>query len=51
VASRGIPRASVAASFLDADGRAVVVIDDDFGRAARVGLPVVTPAPVPPSQH
>jgi len=37
-------RASVAASFLDAAGRAVVAIDDDFDRAARVGLPVVTGA-------
>jgi glyoxylase-like metal-dependent hydrolase (beta-lactamase superfamily II)/rhodanese-related sulfurtransferase len=37
-------RASVAASFLDAAGRAVVAIDDDFDRAAKAGLPVVTPA-------
>ena len=40
-------RASVAASFLDANGRAVVVIDDDFDRAARAGLPVVTSVPMP----
>jgi hydroxyacylglutathione hydrolase len=39
-------RASVAASFLDAANRAVVAIDDDFDRAARAGLPVVTPAPI-----
>lgn len=37
-------RASVAASFLDAAGRTVVAIDDDYDRAARAGLPVVTPA-------
>jgi hydroxyacylglutathione hydrolase len=37
-------RASVAASFLDAADRAVVAIDDDFDRAAKAGLPVVTPA-------
>jgi len=37
-------RASVAASFLDAAGRTVVAIDDDFDRAAKAGLPVVTPA-------
>ena len=40
-------RASVAASFLDAAGRAVVAIDDDFDRAAEAGLPVVTPAAMP----
>src|SRR5512146_2161932 len=40
-------RASVAASFLDAAGRAVVAIDDDYHRAAQTGLPVVTPAPAP----
>ncbi len=39
-------RASVAASFLDADGRVVVAIDDDYDRAAKAGLPVVAPAPV-----
>ena len=38
-------RASVAASLLDADGRAVVAIDDDFDRAAKVGLPVTIAAP------
>ena len=32
-------RASVAASFLDAAGRTVVAVDDEYGRAARVGLP------------
>jgi len=37
-------RASVAASLLDASGRAVVAIDDDFDRAATVGLPVIRPA-------
>ena len=36
-------RASVAASFLDAANRAVVAIDDDFDRAAKAGLPVITP--------
>ena len=33
-------RACIAASFLDAAGRAVVAVDDEFQRAARVGLPV-----------
>jgi len=33
-------RASVAASFLDAAGRTVIVVDDDYDRAAHVGLPV-----------
>ena len=33
-------RASVAASFLDTAGRTVVAVDDEFPRAARVGLPV-----------
>jgi rhodanese-related sulfurtransferase len=37
-------RASAAASFLDAADRTVVAIDDDFDRAASVGLPLV-PAP------
>jgi glyoxylase-like metal-dependent hydrolase (beta-lactamase superfamily II)/rhodanese-related sulfurtransferase len=37
-------RASVAASFLDAAGLAVVSIDDSFDRAAAAGLPVVTEA-------
>jgi glyoxylase-like metal-dependent hydrolase (beta-lactamase superfamily II)/rhodanese-related sulfurtransferase len=38
-------RASVAASLLDAADRDVVAVDDDFDRAAKVGLPVI-PAPV-----
>jgi len=33
-------RASVAASFLDAAGRTVVAVDDEYPRAARAGLPV-----------
>jgi len=33
-------RASVAASFLDAVGRTVVAVDDEYDRAARAGLPV-----------
>jgi hydroxyacylglutathione hydrolase len=33
-------RAAVAASFLDAAGQAVVVVDDEYERAARAGLPV-----------
>jgi hydroxyacylglutathione hydrolase len=33
-------RASVAASFLDAAGRTVVAVDDEYARAARVGLPI-----------
>jgi glyoxylase-like metal-dependent hydrolase (beta-lactamase superfamily II)/rhodanese-related sulfurtransferase len=33
-------RASVAASFLDAAGRTVVAVDDEYERAARAGLPV-----------
>jgi rhodanese-related sulfurtransferase len=40
-------RASVAASFLDAAGRAVVAVDDEYPRAARAGPPVdghLTPA-------
>jgi rhodanese-related sulfurtransferase len=37
-------RASIAASFLDAAGRTVVAIDDDYDRAATAGLPLVTPA-------
>jgi len=36
-------RASVAASFLDAAGRTVVAVDDEFDRAARAGLPVNGP--------
>ena len=35
-------RASVAASFLDASGRSVVAIDDEFDHAAQTGLPVQT---------
>ena len=38
-------RASVAAAFLDAADRAVVAVDDDFGRAASAGLPLVIPGP------
>jgi rhodanese-related sulfurtransferase len=39
-------RASVAASILHAAGHAVTAIDDDFGNAARTGLPLtVAPAP------
>ena len=33
-------RASVAASFLDAAGRTVVAVDDEYTRAARAGLPI-----------
>ena len=33
-------RASVAASFLDAAGRTVVAVDDEYERAARAGLPL-----------
>jgi len=36
-------RASLAASLLDRAGRRVVLIDDDFGRAAAAGLPMVVP--------
>jgi len=32
-------RASVAASFLDAAGRTVVAVDDEYARAAAAGLP------------
>ena len=35
-------RASVAASILDAAGHVVTAIDDDFGNAARTGLPVTS---------
>lgn len=35
-------RASIAASLLDRAGRSVVLIDDDYGRAAEVGLPMAT---------
>jgi len=49
-------RASVAASFLDAAGCAVVAIDDDYANAAGTGLRLVTPdlpvTPAPgPSRH
>jgi glyoxylase-like metal-dependent hydrolase (beta-lactamase superfamily II)/rhodanese-related sulfurtransferase len=33
-------RASVAASFLDAAGRTIVAVDDEYERAARAGLPL-----------
>ena len=33
-------RAAIAASFLDAAGRAVVAVDDEFHRAAPAGLPI-----------
>jgi rhodanese-related sulfurtransferase len=36
-------RASVAASFLDAAGRTVVAVDDEYARAVRAGLPVEAP--------
>jgi hydroxyacylglutathione hydrolase len=36
-------RASVAASFLDAAGRTVVAVDDEYERAVRAGLPVDGP--------
>lgn len=37
-------RAAVAASVLDAAGRTLVAVDDDFGNAAAAGLPLVGPA-------
>jgi rhodanese-related sulfurtransferase len=37
-------RATVAASILDAAGRTVVAIDDDYDRAATAGLLVAHPA-------
>ncbi len=41
-------RSAVAASLLQAAGRAVTAIDDEFGRAAEAGLPVVRePAAAP----
>jgi hydroxyacylglutathione hydrolase len=40
-------RASVAASFLDAAGRTVVAIDDEYDRAARAGLPIRGQMPQP----
>jgi glyoxylase-like metal-dependent hydrolase (beta-lactamase superfamily II)/rhodanese-related sulfurtransferase len=36
-------RASIAASFLDAAGRGLVAIDDQFENAAKAGLPLVGP--------
>jgi rhodanese-related sulfurtransferase len=39
-------RASVAASILDAAGHAVVVVDDDYSRAAGAGLPLVPGSPI-----
>jgi len=36
-------RASIAASFLDAAGRTVVAVDDEYACAARVGLPLDGP--------
>jgi hydroxyacylglutathione hydrolase len=36
-------RASIAASLLLAAGHAVTAVDDDFGRAAAAGLPVIRP--------
>jgi hydroxyacylglutathione hydrolase len=42
---RGGYRASVAASILDAAGRTVVAVDDEYDRAARAGMPVVTGVP------
>jgi rhodanese-related sulfurtransferase len=36
-------RASIAASFFDAAGRAVVAVDDEYACAARVGLPLDGP--------
>ena len=44
-------RASVAASFLDAAGRTVVAIDDDYDRAAGAGLPIVTPVGISRAAH
>ncbi|MFF7680069.1 rhodanese-like domain-containing protein [Actinacidiphila glaucinigra] len=37
-------RAAIAASVLDAAGRAVVAVDDGYAAAADAGLPLVTPA-------
>jgi glyoxylase-like metal-dependent hydrolase (beta-lactamase superfamily II)/rhodanese-related sulfurtransferase len=36
-------RASIAASLLDRAGRQVVLVDDDYGRAAAAGLPMTQP--------
>ena len=38
-------RASIAASLLDRAGRRAVLIDDDWGRAAELGLPLSHPEP------
>jgi hydroxyacylglutathione hydrolase len=38
-------RASVAASILDAAGRTVVAVDDEFDRAVRAGVPTLTGVP------
>ncbi|MFY1675851.1 MULTISPECIES: MBL fold metallo-hydrolase [unclassified Streptomyces] len=38
----GGARAAIAASMLDAEGRAVVAVDDDFAAAAAAGLPVIS---------
>jgi rhodanese-related sulfurtransferase len=35
-------RATVAASLLDAAGRTVVAVDDEYGNAAAAGLPLIT---------
>ena len=40
-------RSAVAASLLQAAGRQVTAIDDEFGHAAEAGLPVV-PSRLPP---
>jgi hydroxyacylglutathione hydrolase len=39
-------RASVAASFLQAAGHAVTIVDDDFGQAGAAGLPLTGHAPL-----
>jgi hypothetical protein len=36
-------RATTAASFLDAVGREVVVVDDDFGKTGSAGLDLLRP--------
>ncbi|MET7290491.1 MBL fold metallo-hydrolase [Streptomyces sp. NPDC005573] len=41
-------RAAIAASLLDAAGRAVVAVDDGFGAAADAGLQLTRPAPADP---
>ncbi len=40
-------RSSIAASFLAAAGRDVVLVDDDFTKAAECGLPMTRPEPTP----